>query len=147
MIWAMDLSIFSRAFYSYFFGLTSSPPCGGVCPWFIYYNFGRIRQTLRVTAVTEAGLSDHVWSIAESCDLQRKSAECSSSGRRAKDPHLSLTVSFTEEALERPINTRLAGLLGDEWSSAEEIPTHGPNLKEIVLAAPSRLKSWPGPVR
>jgi IS1 family transposase len=33
--------------------------------WFMYYNFCRIHQTLRVTPAMEAGLSDHVWSLEE----------------------------------------------------------------------------------
>ena len=33
--------------------------------YFMYYNFGRVHQTLRVTPAMEAGLSDHVWSIEE----------------------------------------------------------------------------------
>lgn len=32
---------------------------------FMYYNFGRIDKTLRVTPAMEAGLSDHVWSLEE----------------------------------------------------------------------------------
>lgn len=32
---------------------------------FMYYNFGRVHKTLRVTPAMEAGLSDHVWSIDE----------------------------------------------------------------------------------
>jgi len=36
-----------------------------VALWFMYYNFCRIHQTLRVTPAMEAGLSDHVWDIAE----------------------------------------------------------------------------------
>jgi hypothetical protein len=32
---------------------------------FAYYNFCRIHSTLRVTPAMEAGLTDHVWSIAE----------------------------------------------------------------------------------
>jgi hypothetical protein len=31
----------------------------------MYYNFGRVRQTLRITAAMEAGVADHVWSIEE----------------------------------------------------------------------------------
>ena len=30
---------------------------------FMYYNFARIHQTLRVTPAMEAGVSDHVWSV------------------------------------------------------------------------------------
>ena len=33
-----------------------------VAVYFMYYNFGRIHQTLRVTPAMEAGVSDHVWS-------------------------------------------------------------------------------------
>ena len=36
-----------------------------VALWFMYYNFCRIHQTLRVTPAMEAGLSDHVWSLME----------------------------------------------------------------------------------
>jgi hypothetical protein len=32
---------------------------------FIYYNFARIHQTLRVTPAMEAGSADHVWSLEE----------------------------------------------------------------------------------
>lgn len=32
---------------------------------FMYYNFARIHQTLRVTPAMEAGISDHVWSLEE----------------------------------------------------------------------------------
>jgi IS1 family transposase len=32
---------------------------------FMHYNFARIHQTLRVTPAMEAGVSDHVWEIAE----------------------------------------------------------------------------------
>ena len=36
---------------------------------FMYYNFGKVHQTLRVTPAMEAGLSDHVWSLGEIADL------------------------------------------------------------------------------
>jgi hypothetical protein len=32
---------------------------------FMYYNFARVHQTLRVTPAMEAGVSDHAWSIEE----------------------------------------------------------------------------------
>src|SRR5713101_4280728 len=32
---------------------------------FMYYNFGRVHQTLRVTPAMEASIADHVWSIEE----------------------------------------------------------------------------------
>ena len=33
--------------------------------FFMYYNFSRIHQTLRVTPAMQAGVSDHVWSLEE----------------------------------------------------------------------------------
>jgi hypothetical protein len=32
---------------------------------FLYYNFGRVHKTLRVTPAMEAGLADHVWSLEQ----------------------------------------------------------------------------------
>ncbi len=36
---------------------------------FMYYNFGRIHKTLRVTPAMEAGISDHVWSLEKIANL------------------------------------------------------------------------------
>ena len=36
-----------------------------VALYFMYYNFGRVHQTLRVTPAMEAGLANHVWTIEE----------------------------------------------------------------------------------
>ena len=36
-----------------------------VALYFMFYNFSRIHQTLRVTPAMEAGISDHVWSLEE----------------------------------------------------------------------------------
>jgi len=33
--------------------------------WYTYYNFCRIHNSLRVTPAMEAGITDHVWSVAE----------------------------------------------------------------------------------
>ena len=33
--------------------------------YFMYYNFCRIHQSLRVTPAMEAGVADHVWDIGE----------------------------------------------------------------------------------
>lgn len=33
--------------------------------YFMYYNFARIHQALRVTPAMEAGVSDHVWALDE----------------------------------------------------------------------------------
>jgi hypothetical protein len=32
---------------------------------FLYYNFGRVHKTLRMTPGMEAGLTDHVWGLEE----------------------------------------------------------------------------------
>jgi IS1 family transposase len=37
--------------------------------FFVYYNFARIHQTLRVTPAMESGLSDHIWSLEEIAGL------------------------------------------------------------------------------
>jgi hypothetical protein len=36
-----------------------------VALYLMYYNVGRVHQTLRATPAMEAGLADHVWSIEE----------------------------------------------------------------------------------
>jgi hypothetical protein len=40
-----------------------------VALYFMFYNFARVHQTLRVTPAMEAGISDHVWNIAEIVNL------------------------------------------------------------------------------
>jgi len=40
-----------------------------VAIWYMYNNFCRVHQTLRVTPAMEAGISNHVWSIEQLCDL------------------------------------------------------------------------------
>lgn len=37
--------------------------------YFMYYNFSRIHQTLRVTPAMEAGISNHVWGLEEIVNL------------------------------------------------------------------------------
>ena len=37
--------------------------------YFMYYNFARVHQTLRVTPAMEAGIVNHVWSIEEIVQL------------------------------------------------------------------------------
>jgi hypothetical protein len=39
--------------------------------YFMYYNFGRVHQTLRVTPAMEARISDHVWELREIVELLR----------------------------------------------------------------------------
>jgi IS1 family transposase len=43
-----------------------------VAIWFMYYNFCRVHATLRVTPAMESGLSNHVWTIEELCELLPK---------------------------------------------------------------------------
>jgi IS1 family transposase len=40
-----------------------------VALYFMYYNFGRVHQTIRVTPAMEAGIADHVWEIEELVSL------------------------------------------------------------------------------
>jgi len=37
--------------------------------YFMYYNFCRVHQTLRVTPAMEAGVADHVWSVEEIIEM------------------------------------------------------------------------------
>lgn len=46
--------------------------CAAVALHFMNYNFARIHQTLRVTPAMAAGVTDHVWEIAEIVDLLEK---------------------------------------------------------------------------
>ena len=43
-----------------------------VALYFMYYNFARIHQTLRVTPAMEAGIADHVWGLEEIVGLLEK---------------------------------------------------------------------------
>lgn len=40
-----------------------------VALYYMYYNFCRVHQTLRVTPAMEAGISDHIWDISEVTNL------------------------------------------------------------------------------
>jgi IS1 family transposase len=42
-----------------------------VAIYFMWYNFGRIHQTLRVTPAMEASVTDHVWSVEEIVALMK----------------------------------------------------------------------------
>jgi hypothetical protein len=43
--------------------------CYMVDLYFMHYNFCRVHKTLRVTPAMQAGLTDHVWTIEELCNL------------------------------------------------------------------------------
>ena len=38
---------------------------------FMHYNFARIHKSLRITPAMAAGVSDHVWDLAEIADLAK----------------------------------------------------------------------------
>jgi IS1 family transposase len=44
----------------------------GLSLYFMYYNFCRVHQTLRVTPAMEAGITDHVWEVEEIVALLEK---------------------------------------------------------------------------
>jgi IS1 family transposase len=54
------------------FGKKIKNHLAAVAVYFMYYNFGRIHQTLRVTPAMEAGVSDHVWTYEEIVGLLPK---------------------------------------------------------------------------
>ena len=64
--------------------------------YFMFYNFGRVHQTLRVTPAMEAGVSDHVWTVAEIVGLlpQRKVIMSASEESRSKEVVKSLLFWF-----------------------------------------------------
>ncbi len=37
--------------------------CHVLALYFMFYNFARVHQTLRVTPAMEAGISDHIWTV------------------------------------------------------------------------------------
>jgi IS1 family transposase len=43
--------------------------------YFMFYNFSRVHQTLRVTPAMEAGISDHVWELREIVELIHSASE------------------------------------------------------------------------
>lgn len=43
--------------------------CHSVALHYMFYNFCRLHQTLRVTPAMEAGISDHPWTIEDLCAL------------------------------------------------------------------------------
>jgi len=50
--------------------------------YFVYYNFARVHQTLRVTPAMEAGIADHVWTIEEMVGCFRDPFKRAASDRR-----------------------------------------------------------------
>ncbi len=48
--------------------------CHAIALHFMYYNFGRIHKTLRVTPAMQAGIENHVWSLEEIAKLADKNS-------------------------------------------------------------------------
>jgi hypothetical protein len=48
--------------------------CHAITLYFMYYNFGRIHKTLRVTPAMQAGIENHVWSLEEIAKLADKNS-------------------------------------------------------------------------
>ena len=46
--------------------------CHALAIFFVYYNYVRVHQALRVTPAMESGLTDHVWSIEEMLALMEQ---------------------------------------------------------------------------
>lgn len=62
---------------------------------FAHYNFCRVHQTLRVTPAMEAGITDHVWSIEDLCQLvpePERAAWGTKNGRRSASNQTQITV-------------------------------------------------------
>jgi IS1 family transposase len=55
--------------------------CHAIALYFMYYNFCRVHQTLRVTPAMEAGLTDRVMAIEEICTLVKEKKPVSSAKR------------------------------------------------------------------
>ena len=43
-----------------------------VALYFMYYNFGRIHKTLRISPAMESGVTDHLWTLEEISNLSKK---------------------------------------------------------------------------
>ena len=59
--------------------------CHAIALYFMYYNFARVHQTLRVTPAMESELASHVWSIEEICNLIVPKKTVSSAGNRERE--------------------------------------------------------------
>ena len=56
---------------------------------FMFYNFGRIHKTLRVTPAMQAGVSDHVWSLEEIAALVPEPAAKKRGPYKKRQPEIS----------------------------------------------------------
>jgi IS1 family transposase len=70
---------------------------------FMYYNFCRIHKTLRVTPAMEAGLSDHVWTIAELCGLLKPKKSTLSAALKSKEREMLLKALGGNAQTQQPV--------------------------------------------
>ena len=54
------------------FGKKIENHCHAISLHYMYYNFGRIHKSLRITPAMAAGVSDHVWGLGEIANLPEK---------------------------------------------------------------------------
>lgn len=74
--------------------------CHAVALYFLYYNFGRVHQTLRVTPAMEAGLCDHVWTVQEICNLLPEKKAAYNTAKTEKDM---LQRALENKPAKRPV--------------------------------------------
>jgi hypothetical protein len=61
----LTMQMHMRRFTRLTFSKKVANHAAAVALYFMFYNFARVHQTLRVTPAMEAGVSDHVWSVEE----------------------------------------------------------------------------------
>ena len=64
---------------------------------YMFYNFCRVHQTLRVTPAMQAGIADHVWSVEELCALLPKPVQAASTIE-----HEMVMTALQEKLVARP---------------------------------------------
>ena len=93
--------------------------------YFMYYNFGRIHQTLRVTPAMEASVTDHVWSVDESSDCWDRGAQ-SMATARAFRKYVAIPFAFASAAAAAMativVFERMTGFQGTHQPSGTPVP-------------------------
>lgn len=74
--------------------------CHAIALYFMYYNFARVHQTLRVTPAMEAGLTDHVMSIEDICNLVAPKKAAASAKATEKSMVLKALADGFKKAVE-----------------------------------------------
>ena len=81
---------------------------------YMYYNFARVQQTLRVTPAMEADISDHVWSLEEIVNLLARFLAF------APHPHCSQTAMRVLFIIVSLLGLLVTGLGVHEFYAADE---------------------------